>query len=260
VTDELEVLRTAWYKTNGAGTESWVRDEPASSDLITTRLSATGGLLEFRSVADVLAEIADAPPPTYLAKPVWPSDAYGIVGAESKAGKTWAVCDLAVNVAGAGAWFGHFPVERSGPVLMFLGEGGRRKMVRRLEAISTAYDLELAELPIRLCFRAPHLTNDLHLAQMAEEIERTGPVLVVIDPLYLAARGAQGSQLYDMGAHLEEVQQLCQRAAAALVIVHHFNRQIGKGAARLQRSRTGRMGARNRHGYSRRPADGRDER
>jgi hypothetical protein len=136
-------------------------------------------------------------------------------------------------VAGGGAWLGHFPIERSGPVLIFLGEGGDRKMARRLRAIAAEHDLELDQLPIRLCFRAPHLLNSSHLEQMEEEIKATRPVLVIVDPLYLAARGAQGSQLYEMGAHLEAIQNLCQRYCAALAVVHHHNRQEGRGSARL---------------------------
>jgi hypothetical protein len=69
---------------------------------------------------------------------------------------------------------------------------------------------------------------------VGDEIERHGPVLVIIDPLYLAARGAQGSSLYEMGAHLEGIQVVCQRAGSALLIAHHWNKTgEGKGAKRM---------------------------
>jgi hypothetical protein len=55
----------------------------------------------------------------------------------------------------------------------------------------------------------------------------------VIDPLYLAARGAQGSQLYEMGAVLEGIQSLCQQVDSALLVSHHLNRQEGRGMGRL---------------------------
>ncbi len=49
------------------------------------------------------------------------------------------------------------------------------------------------------------------MALVEAEIERHRPVLVIIDPLYLAARGARGWDLYEMGAHLEGIQLVCQR-------------------------------------------------
>ena len=189
--------------------------------------------LVFHGIADPIDALAKEPAPTFLASPIWPGDAYGILGATMKAGKTWLVSDLAVNVASGGSWLGRFPIERQGPVLMFLGEGGRRKMVRRLEAVAKFYGVELRLLPIVLCLRAPHLSDEQHLATIAEELDEVHPGLTVIDPLYLAARGAQGSQLYEMGAVLEGIQSLCQQADSALLVSHHLNRQEGRGMGRL---------------------------
>jgi DNA-binding MarR family transcriptional regulator len=165
---------------------------------------------------------------------VWPEDAYGVIAAEHKAGKSWAVLDLAVSVASGTAWLGLYPVERQGAVLMFLGEGGPRKTARRLRAIAAGRGLDFAELDLRMCFRVPHLSDADHLDQMRRELEAHPAALVVLDPLYLAARGAKGSQLYDMGAHLETIQELCQTAGCALVLVTHHNRDRGaKGSARM---------------------------
>ena len=189
--------------------------------------------LVFEPIVAVLAQVDNAPPPTFLARPVWPSDAYGIIGATMKAGKTWLVSDLMVATASGGAWLGHFAIESQGPVLAFFGEGGRRKMARRLRAIAAHYGVNLSDLPIRTCFRVPHLTDVEHLQMVRTEIASNRPELVVIDPLYLAARGAQGSQLYEMGAALEGIQVLCQDVGAALVVVHHFNRSEGRGMGRL---------------------------
>lgn len=72
------------------------------------------------------------------------------------------------------------------------------------------------------------------MALVAAEISDHRPRLVIIDPLYLAARGARGSDLYEMGAHLERIQVVCQQHAAALLIVHHWNKTgEGRGAKRM---------------------------
>lgn len=185
-------------------------------------------ILEFISAAQLADEVDNTPPAGFLFNPLWPADAYGVLAAEKKAGKTWISLDMVVSAASGTPWLGIYEVERAGPVLVFLGEGGKRKMLRRLRAIGEDRGVDIAELPITFCFRVPHLTNEEHRAEIRRQIEREAPVLVVIDPLYLAARGAKGASLYDMGEVLEAVQILCQRHEAALCIIHHWN-QTGTG-------------------------------
>jgi hypothetical protein len=57
---------------------------------------------------------------------------------------------------------------------------------------------------------------------------------VVIDPLYLAAAGARGADLYEMGDVLGGIQRTCQDARAALAVVTHWNKTgLGKGVERF---------------------------
>jgi hypothetical protein len=99
--------------------------------------------LVFHTLAELIDIVANRPTPKFLASPIWPGDAYGVLGGEMKAGKTWLVCDFMVTTASGGAWLGKFPIERQGPVLAFLGEGGERKMVRRLAAVAQFYNVDL---------------------------------------------------------------------------------------------------------------------
>ncbi|MDP9388178.1 MAG: AAA family ATPase [Actinomycetota bacterium] len=190
--------------------------------------------LEFLTAAQLAAEVDNAPPVGFLFRPVWPADAYGVAAAEHKAGKTWAGLDMVVSAASGTPWLGVYPVERAGPVLVFLGEGGKRKMLRRLRAICASRGLVFEELPIILCPRSPHLTSLVHVGRIADEVARLRPVLVVIDPLYLAARGAKSALLVDMGAHLENVQAVVQAHGAALCVIHHWNQTgTGRGSERM---------------------------
>lgn len=215
---------------------------PASSarsmaDLVTqpsvTMTDGTGSNAEVERVdplfliedIDVVARRVDSmPPPQFLARPVWPGDAHGIIGAENKAGKTWAILDMAVTVASGNSWLGQYPCDRPGPVLVFLGEGGERKMIRRARAVADCYHTRLEDLPIRVCHRVPQLSYEHHVEFVAAELEAHPAVLVVVDPLYLAAKGAKSSSLFEMATVLEPIQALCQKAQAALVVVHHWNK------------------------------------
>jgi hypothetical protein len=195
--------------------------------------------LVVEDLAAVLARVQAAGPPAWLIQEVWPRDAYGVFAAEDKAGKTWAMLDLACSVAAGVPWLGRFPCPSSGPVLVFLGEGGERAMVRRLAAICAHKHLDLGELAarrrLRLCFRVPKLTSGEELQAVAAELAEHQAALVVLDPLYLAVAGAaSGADLYAMGAVLSGIQGVCQHAGAALAVVTHWNKTgEGRGVKRI---------------------------
>jgi hypothetical protein len=96
--------------------------------------------------------------PGWLACPLWPADAYGVIGAIFKAGKTWLTTDLIVSVASGGAWLGVWSTPAR-KVLAFFGEGGSRKMRRRLRAVATHKGVDLAGLPVRLSMVPPLITS-----------------------------------------------------------------------------------------------------
>ena len=228
-----EIVRRIGVSTNGSAPDDappW--EPPEERGKLIVPIFTTP--LVFHTLAELIDIVANRPAPKFLASPIWPGDAYGILGAEMKAGKTWLVSDFMVTTASGGAWLGKFPIERQGPVVAFLGEGGDRKMVRRIAAVADFYGIaDHRSLPIVLCMRAPHLSDVQHLQIVANKLDEVRPVLVVVDPLYLAARGAQGSQLYEMGAVLEGIQTLCQEVDSALLASHHHNRQKGQGMGRL---------------------------
>jgi AAA domain len=210
---------------------------PTATAGLTTQPGQRGLLVE--DLAAVLARVQAAGPPTWLIEGVWPRDAYGVFAAEDKAGKTWAILDLAVSVAAGTPWLGHFPCPPSGPALVFLGEGGERAMVRRLRAICAHKHLDLEQLAarrlLRLCLRVPKLTSGDELQAVAGELAAHPAALVIVDPLYLAVAGAAtGADLYAMGAVLAGIQGVCQHAGAALVVVTHWNKTgEGRGAKRI---------------------------
>jgi hypothetical protein len=187
---------------------------------------------------EVAARVAAAGEPRWLIQGLWPADAYGVLAAQEKAGKTWAALDLAVSIATGQPWLDHFACPSPGPVLVFLGEGGERATVR-IEAIATAKDVDPEQLAnrLRLCFRVPRLAAPGaggELAAIQAELATHPAALVVLDPLYLAAAGASGSNLYDMGAVLQAIQGVCQDAGCALLVVTHWNKTgDGRGADRI---------------------------
>jgi hypothetical protein len=190
--------------------------------------------LSIRSFSDLAADVDGRGPRRWLIRGIWPAGDYGVHGAEPKAGKTWNALDLAVSVASGTPWLSAVPIDTIGPVIVFAGEGGDGNIVRRLRAIATGRGVPPDDLPIWVCTRAPHLADSAHLAVIEQRVREINPALVVLDPLYLAAGGANGADLYAMGAVLEKPQHICQTNGAALMAVTHFNRSRDlRGAARF---------------------------
>jgi hypothetical protein len=195
--------------------------------------------LAISSYGEVAARVAAAGEPRWLIQGLWPADAYGVLAAQEKAGRARAALDLAVSVASGRPWLGHFACPTPGPVLIFLGEGGERATVRRIQAIATAKGVDPDQLAdqLRLCFRVPRLAAagaGSELAAIQAELAAHPAALVVLDPLYLAAAGASGANLYDMGAVLQAIQGVCQDAGCALLVVTHWNKTgDGRGADRI---------------------------
>jgi AAA domain len=195
--------------------------------------------LAISSYGEVSARVAAAGEPGWLIQGLWPADAYGVLAAQEKAGKTWAALDLAVSVASGQPWLDHFGCPSTGPVLVFLGEGGERATVRRIEAIAASKGVDPDQLAdwLRLCFRVPRLATPgagAELAAIEQELAAHPAALMILDPLYLAAAGASGANLYDMGAVLQAIQGVCQAAGCALLVVTHWNKTgDGRGADRI---------------------------
>lgn len=194
-------------------------------------------ILDITDIVSLAESVKAAGPVRFLVSPLWPGDAYGVLGAEKKAGKTWADLDLAVSVALGLKWFGRYEVERSGAVVVYAGEGGARNIVRRVMAIADHKGVPFADLGgvLRVSERVPKLTDPRAMEAMREDLDaHPGTVLVIIDPLYLAAAGAKGSDLYAMGQALSGIQVVCQDAGAALVVTTHWNKTgTGSGADRF---------------------------
>ena len=160
------------------------------------------------------------------------SDAYGVFAAESKAGKTWFGMDLALAVANGGAWTGKFDCVQGG-VIYFCGEGAPSNTLRRHDAICDFYGYD-KDCDIHYVHRVPFMGDRDHLAVCAEMLATHKPALMVLDPAYLSARGANQADIFAMGEMLESLQNLVVDAGVALVVVHHWNKTgTGNGKARM---------------------------
>lgn len=183
--------------------------------------------LEFFDLADLRERVKTAGRARYLIQELWPEDAYGVIGAQDKAGKTWATGDLAVSITTDTRWLGRFDC-LAGPVLLLHGEGGERNLLRRLDAIAGSRDIDLDRVigpgALRVALRVPRLGDAEHLASVERELDRHSPIATLLDPLYLATPAGAGRDLAAMGEMLGAIQEICQDAGSALIVVAQWNK------------------------------------
>jgi hypothetical protein len=184
-------------------------------------------LLKFHDWATVVARVDSAPPPEYLFNGIWVEGDYGVLSAPDKSGKSWSMLDAAISCASATPWMNKWDCPNGGPVVICFGEGSERKQIRRARAVAASKgidDEEFMTLPIHPMFSVPQINDDDHLEELETKIRRVKPALVIIDPFYLAASGADSANLVQMGTMLNRIQLVCQRHNAALMLSHHWNK------------------------------------
>ena len=163
----------------------------------------------------------------WLVTGLWSEQAVGIVGGEPKCCKSFLALDLAVAVAAGVPCLRRFAVPRAGRVLLFAAEDALHIVRRRLEGISAAASVALANLDIQV-ITAPTVRLDLDADRrnLAETVASLQPRLLILDPfvrLHRIDENASG-EVAPLLAYLRELQR---RHDVAVLVVHHAKKGGG---------------------------------
>jgi hypothetical protein len=163
----------------------------------------------------------------WLVTGLWSEQAVGIVGGEPKCCKSFLALDLAVAVAAGVPCLRRFTLRRAGRVLLFAAEDALHIVRRRLEGISAAAGVALANLDIQV-ITAPTVRLDLDADRrnLAETVARLKPRLLILDPfvrLHRIDENASG-EVAPLLAYLRELQR---RHDVAVLVVHHAKKGGG---------------------------------
>ena len=153
-----------------------------------------------------------------------------VVGGPPKSLKTSLALDLAVSLATATPFLGHFPVPKNRRVAVFSGESGRATVYETARRILRARGEEPDDCPLHLGFRLPRLSVPADRAELRRVLRGEGIGVVVLDPVYLCllagGRTLSATNLFDVGAVLGAAADACSRAGATLVLVHHTTKGV----------------------------------
>jgi hypothetical protein len=166
----------------------------------------------------------------WLVTGLWSEEAVGLVGGEPKCCKSFLALELAVAVASGTACLRHFPVPRSGRVLLYAAEDALHIVRQRLEGICAAADVSLQALDVHV-ITAPTVRLDVPAdrARLEHTVEQLKPRMLVLDPfvrLHRIDENASG-EVAPLLAYLRELQR---RHGLAVLVVHHAK----KGAGRIR--------------------------
>jgi len=163
----------------------------------------------------------------WLVEDLWADEAVGIIGGEPKCGKSFLALDLVVAVAAGVPCLRRFRPARQGPVLLYAAEDALHLVRTRLEGISKAAGVSLADLPIQV-ITATSLRLDLaeDRAHLQATVDALHPILLVLDPFVRLHRIDENasSEVAPLLAYLRDLQR---RFAVAVVLVHHARKGAG---------------------------------
>jgi AAA domain len=163
----------------------------------------------------------------WLVECLWAEEAVGIIGGEPKCCKSFLALDLAVSVAAGMPCLRRFAVAKPGRVLLYAAQDALHIVRRRLDGISAAAGVDLADLDVQV-ITAPSLRLDLDADRVSLErtVARLEPRLLVLDPFVRLHRIDENvsGEVAPLLAYLRELQR---RHGLAVILVHHARKGAG---------------------------------
>ena len=178
--------------------------------------------------------------PQWLVRDLWTTAAVGVVGGSPKVGKSWFGLDLAVSVASGTPALGRFPVDATGPVLVYLAEDALPRVRDRVAHLCRHRGLDLSRLDLQVV-TADRLRLDTERDQLAldQTVQRIRPALLLLDPL-VRLHSLDENSASDISSLLGFLRAINRRHQLALVLVHHMakrsRRNLGQSLRGLFRS------------------------
>jgi hypothetical protein len=171
---------------------------------------------------------AQGKPQAWLVKSVLPRATIGVLFGESGAGKSFAIVDMAVDVALGQPWRGLRTAKARVVYVVAEGASGFRN---RLRALCHHRGMQLDQLPVGVIADAPNLMEKADALAVAKAIKAAGGAdLVVVDTLAQVMPGANENAGEDVGRVLAHCKGIHTATGAMVLLVHHSGKDAARGA------------------------------
>ena len=134
-----------------------------------------------------------------------------------------------VGLASGQPIFGKFTPVGAGPVVAYVGEGGRALWTRRIRRICSAMGVSPRDLYLHPTFDVAPITSVAFQESLHRDLDEIQPSFVSLDPFYTYhGTATRAADLHQEGSLLNHLSTPCMNAGASLLVVNHFN-QTGSG-------------------------------
>ena len=142
--------------------------------------------------------------------------------------KSWLGLDLAVSVASGTPALGRFPVDATGPALVYLAEDALPRVRDRVSHLCRHRGLHLSRLDMQVV-TADRLRLDTERDQLAldQTVQRIRPALLLLDPL-VRLHSLDENSASDISSLLAFLRAINRRHQLALVLVHHMAKRSSR--------------------------------
>lgn len=174
------------------------------------------------------------PPPTeWVVKNLIEAGTLSAIYGDPGCGKTWALLDLSVSVGLGKDWL-NFETKKS-TVLLIDEESGERRLMRRLGEVLRGHHADEKTPIFSVSYGRFDLGNRHDPRELEALIQTTGAKLVIIDALSDVAPGRDENATKDMKPILLALKSIAEDTNAAIIVIHHSNKQGGyRGATTIK--------------------------
>src|SRR5215510_1523070 len=179
------------------------------------------------SLAQLLEQQSPAPPPCLVEPGLLPAQGILFVGGEPKVGKSLLVANLALSLAGGTDRLG-FPISKACRVLVCQFELPIPQFVSRLTTMRRAMG-NVADQNFFVDTRATGnlLSAPQGLQHFLAAARAAAAEIVILDPLY-STHDQDENDTRSMAALCQSLLRLREASRAALIVVHHVRKSIGR--------------------------------
>lgn len=176
-------------------------------------------LFKLLSPADLAKPV---PPMQWLVRGVWPEGSHGPIAGAKKTLKSYNGLALDIAIASGEDYLATFPVEVSGPVLIYVGEGGLAPFQRRYQRMCEAYNVAPEDIPVYAVVNAAPINSRKFEDSLKAHLDEVQPVAFHLDSLYnYHPPKIEAQNLYERGHMLAELSELVGHETAMFIGDHY---------------------------------------